>query len=130
MANPIATAMAEANFSAVHLEMRDIYAPNDPQFERYREGLRYSPDDRPEWFQNWTEFAGEVIDRGVAMRRARIVSEPVTEYIRYEHHVTFLNVAIGEQVRRLPRRLAADIALPGTDLWILVPPRSDRRPTA
>nr|BEK63886.1 hypothetical protein KPHV_11130 [Kitasatospora purpeofusca] len=118
MANPIAKAMAEAEFSAVHLEMRDNYTPNDPQLQRYREGLRYGPDDRPEWFQGWTAFAGEAIDRGVLMRRARIVSEPVTEYIRYEHHVTFLNVAIGEQVRWLPRRLAADIALPGTDLWM------------
>ncbi len=118
VANPIAKAMAEAEFSAVHLEMRDNYTPNDPQFQRYREGLRYGPEDRPEWFHGWTAFAGEAIDRGVAMRRARIVSEPVTEYIRFEHHVTFLNEAVGEQVRWLPRRLAADIALPGTDLWM------------
>lgn len=52
------------------------------------------------------------------MRRARIVSEPVTEYIRYEHDLTFANVAAGELVRWLPRRKAADIALPGTDLWM------------
>lgn len=58
------------------------------------------------------------MDRGVVLRRARIISEPVTEYIRYEHHVTFLNEAIGEQVRWLPRRLASDIALPGNDLWM------------
>lgn len=52
------------------------------------------------------------------MRRARIVSEPVTDYIRYEYDLTFANVAAGEQVRWLPRRKAADIPLPGTDLWM------------
>jgi hypothetical protein len=52
------------------------------------------------------------------MRRARIVSEPVTDYIRYEHDMTFANVAAGELVRWLPRRRAADIPLPGTDLWM------------
>jgi hypothetical protein len=52
------------------------------------------------------------------MRRARIVSEPVTDYIRYEYDVTFPNIAAGELVRWLPRRKAADIPLPGTDLWM------------
>ena len=52
------------------------------------------------------------------MRRARIVSEPVSEYIRFEHDVTYTNVAAGEEVRWLPRRLASDIALPGNDFWL------------
>jgi len=53
------------------------------------------------------------------MRRARIVSEPVTDYIRWEHAVTALNVGAGEQVRWLPRRHASDIALPGNDFWLI-----------
>lgn len=52
------------------------------------------------------------------MRRARIVSEPVTDYIKYEYDVTFPHVAAGELIRWLPRRKAADIPLPGTDLWM------------
>lgn len=54
----------------------------------------------------------------MVMRRARIVSEPVTEYIRYEHTLTVANIALGEQVRWLPRREASDIALPGNDFWL------------
>lgn len=53
------------------------------------------------------------------MRRARIVSEPVTDYIRWEHAVTPMNIEAGEQVRWLPRRRASDIALPGNDLWLI-----------
>ncbi len=54
------------------------------------------------------------------MRRARIVSEPVSEYIKYEYDVTERhNVAAGEEVRWLPRRRAADLALPGADCWLI-----------
>ncbi|MER6366647.1 DUF6879 family protein [Kitasatospora sp. NPDC001527] len=60
----------------------------------------------------------EAVGRGVAIRRARIVSEPVSDYIRYEYDVTFPNVVAGEQVRWLPRRRASDLALPGNDFWL------------
>ncbi|MFD5097412.1 DUF6879 family protein [Streptomyces albidochromogenes] len=55
----------------------------------------------------------------VVMRRARIVSEPVTDYIRYEHAITPLHLQAGEDVRWLPRRRASDISLPGNDFWLL-----------
>jgi len=47
------------------------------------------------------------------------VSEPVTEYIRYEYDVTAsLNLAAGEQVRWLPRQRASDLLVPGSDFWV------------
>jgi hypothetical protein len=52
------------------------------------------------------------------MRRARIVSEPTSDYIRYEYDGAFTNVAAGEQIRWLPRRRASAIALPGNDFWL------------
>lgn len=61
----------------------------------------------------------DAVARGVVMRRARIVSEPVTDYIRYEHAITPLNLQVGEDVRWLPRRRASDIPLPGNDFWLL-----------
>jgi hypothetical protein len=56
--------------------------------------------------------------RGVVIRRARIVSEPVTDYIRWEHEITSANVKAGEDVRWLPRRRASDLLLPGNDFWV------------
>lgn len=47
------------------------------------------------------------------------MSEPVSDYIRYEHAGTQVNIGAGEQVRWLPRRQASDIALPGNDFWLL-----------
>jgi hypothetical protein len=104
--------------SAVHLEMRDGYSRTDPMFTDWQAGFRYDPTDRASWWRPWLDLIVSLCARGVSVRRARIVSEPVSEYIRFEHDVTFMNVAAGEKVRWLPRRWASDIALPGNDFWV------------
>ncbi|MEV4947503.1 DUF6879 family protein [Streptomyces sp. NPDC053755] len=103
--------------SAVHLEMRDSYAPTD-RFEAWKRGERIDWDDRASWWHPYDQLITDTVARGVSIRRARIVSEPVTEYIRWEHYVTQANVTAGEDVRWLPRRRATDIALPGNDFWL------------
>ncbi|WHX19842.1 hypothetical protein QFW82_23725 [Streptomyces malaysiensis subsp. malaysiensis] len=109
--------LAETTRSAVHLEMRDSYY-NDPLFEAWKRGERIDWNDRSEW---WIPFYGHVADavaRGVRVRRARVVSEPVSDYIRWEHYVTKPNIDAGEEVRWLPRRGTTDLLLPGNDFWI------------
>jgi hypothetical protein len=110
-----------AQHSAVHLEMRDTYAVDGERdrIARWRAGHRIDPDDRASWWRPWHSLISETVARGVAVRRARIVSEPVSEYIRYEHSQTFKNILSGEQVRWLPRRRASDIPLPGNDFWLI-----------
>jgi hypothetical protein len=56
--------------------------------------------------------------RGVSVRRARIVSEPVTDYIRFEYEGTAAAIESGEDVRWLPRKRASRLALPGNDFWL------------
>ncbi|MGW1274574.1 DUF6879 family protein [Streptomyces sp. NPDC002491] len=117
---PFAELLAACQRSAVHLETRDVYGvvEEDEDFAAWRAGRRYDLDDRASW---WNSFHGTVRDavaRGVVVRRARVVSEPVSDYIRYEHSCTPQNIAAGEDVRWLPRRLASDVLLPGNDLWI------------
>jgi hypothetical protein len=101
--------------SAVHLELRDSYTPNDPNWRDWREGRRFDPAER---YRNWFDLTATTTARGVEVRRMRLVSEPVTDYIRFEYDVTAgLNIAAGEQVRWLPRRQAADLLVPGSDFW-------------
>ncbi|MFD4576286.1 DUF6879 family protein [Streptomyces sp. NPDC058417] len=110
-----------ARHSAVHLEMRDIYGvatEADPYKEWLRTGAADTDPDSAYW-RPWTELIRRTVARGVPVRRARIVSEPVSDYVRYEHAGTVVNVAAGEQVRWLPRRAASDIALPGNDFWLI-----------
>ncbi|GAA2652960.1 hypothetical protein GCM10010400_05820 [Streptomyces aculeolatus] len=109
--------LADAKQSAVHLEMRDRYFSN-PRFEAWQRGHRVDWEDRASWWRPFHDDVAAAVSRGVSMRRARVVSEPVTQYIRWEHYVTTANVKAGESVRWLPRRHTADLLLPGCDFWI------------
>lgn len=109
--------LAGATKSAVHLEMRDTYYGN-PRFEAWQNGARIDWSDRASWWRPFHQDIADAVSRGVVVRRARVVSEPVTEYIRWEHYVTRGNVEAGEQVRWLPRRRTADLLMPGCDFWI------------
>ncbi|WP_405889726.1 hypothetical protein OG427_06640 [Streptomyces sp. NBC_00133] len=112
--------LADCHRSAVHLEMRDAYAIGDEadEFEAWQSGHRTNWDDRESWWHPFYQAVSDAVARGVVVRRARVVCEPVTEYIRYEHYITHANVVAGEQVRWLPRRRATDIAFPGNDFWL------------
>ncbi|MGN5378867.1 DUF6879 family protein [Streptomyces lasalocidi] len=102
--------------SAVHLEMRDSYMKSDPAYIDWDAGAVIDPTER---WADWLALVSEATSRGVRVRRARIVSEPVSRYIRFEYEVTEgLNLAAGEEVRWLPRRRATGIALPGNDFWL------------
>ncbi|NUP74708.1 MAG: hypothetical protein HOQ07_08690 [Sinomonas sp.] len=108
---------ADTRVSAVHLEMRDGYILDDPAFIGWRETGRVDLDD--EESREWRALVREAVGRGVTVRRARIVSEPVSDYIRFEHAITAQhNIAAGEVVRWLPRRLTTSVALPGNDYWL------------
>ncbi|MFJ2631045.1 DUF6879 family protein [Streptomyces sp. NPDC087422] len=109
--------LAGAQRSAVHLETRDSYFTN-PRLEAWQKGERIDWDDRASWWQPFHDQIADAVARGVRVRRARVVSEPVTEYIRWEHYVTHSNVAAGEQVRWLSRRDAGGVLLPANDFWI------------
>lgn len=113
--------MKGATRSAVHLEMRDVYAVRDEaeDFARWQRTGQRDVDPASDYWKPWVELVGDALSRGIVMRRARIVSEPVTEYIRYEHAGTPVNLGAGELVRWLPRRQASDIALPGNDFWLI-----------
>ncbi|MFJ5097053.1 DUF6879 family protein [Streptomyces sp. NPDC088557] len=112
--------LAAARHSAVHLEMRDAYGVGDEaeDYERWRRTRRRDTDPGSAYWAPWVDLIRDTVARGVVVRRARIVSEPVTEYIRYEHAGTSVNLHAGELVRWLPRRQASDLALPGNDCWV------------
>ncbi|WP_435218801.1 DUF6879 family protein [Streptomyces sp. bgisy034] len=112
--------LAAAEQSAVHLEMRDSYGVGDEadDFEGWKRTGKRDVDPESAYWAPWVDLIRRTVARGVVVRRARIVSEPVTDYIRYEHAGTSVNIHAGEQVRWLPRRQASDIALPGNDCWV------------
>ncbi|MGW7517841.1 DUF6879 family protein [Streptomyces sp. NPDC054796] len=105
--------------SACHLEMRDHYAVAEEaaDIEKWRAG-KWGPEEDAASKAGWLELMRATAARGVRLRRARIISEPASEYIRFEHEGTPQNIEAGEDVRWLPRTRASGLALPGNDCWI------------
>jgi Family of unknown function (DUF6879) len=69
-------------------------------------------------WDDWIEPVSAAVERGVRMRRLRIVSEPVSDYIRWEHAINYGNIKAGEELRWLPRRHAYDLMVPVADFWM------------
>lgn len=116
----IAELMADCTRSAVHLELRDHYGtPEEAEdFDTWLRTGQLDTDPRsPDWAP-WVDLVSETVARGVTVRRARVISEPASDYIRYEHASTIVNLRAGELVRWLPRHLASGIALPDNDFWL------------
>jgi hypothetical protein len=105
---------------ALHLETRDVYAVKDEaeRFARFLEKGYRDHDAEAEERQSWMTMIQDATAAGKVFRRARIISEPVTGYIRYEWEGAGPNVEAGEEIKWLPRRLTSTIALPGNDFWL------------
>jgi hypothetical protein len=112
---PFSELIAATTVSAVHLEMRDAYTPDDQRFIDWLASRDLPESPNPQW----SNIVRAHTARGVRFRRARVVSEPLSDYIQYEHALTGpVNIAAGEAVRWLPRRRASDLCLPGNDFWV------------
>ncbi len=101
------------------LETLDYYdAPNE--HEPYARFLAGEPADLA-WREPWKRLVRDVRASGRIMQRVHVVTEPVSDYVRFELlHVYPANVEAGEDVRILSRaiaeRLSLDLAIPG-DFW-------------
>jgi hypothetical protein len=101
---------------AVHLEMRDAYgtAVELPHMARWAAG---EPDDLA-WLQGWCALLRAHAEEGRVVRRARVVSEPLSDYQRWSHSIALPMVQAGEDIRWVPRRLVSAVALPGNDFYL------------
>jgi hypothetical protein len=75
------------------------------------------PDDL-EWLQGWCATLREHMKAGKPVRRARIVSEPLSDYQRWSFCIAHPMVEAGEDIRWVPRRLVSSVALPGNDFYL------------
>ncbi|MEV5967787.1 DUF6879 family protein [Kribbella sp. NPDC051952] len=109
--------IASAKRSVAHLETRDSYGTSTeiPHIARWEAG---EPDDL-EWLQEWCATVREHVRNGHSVRRAKIVSEPLSQYQRWVYGVFGPMVEAGEDVRWVPRRLVSSIALPGNDCYVV-----------
>lgn len=101
---------------SVHLETRDAYgtAVELPYMAKWAAGEH----DDLEWLQGWCSTLREHVGAGRCVRRARIVSEPLSEYQRWSYSIAYPMVEAGEDIRWVPRRRVSSIAIPGNDFYL------------
>lgn len=101
---------------AIHLETRDAYGTEVelPHMAKWVDGR---PDDLA-WLAGWCAALREHTKAGRSVRRARIVSEPLSDYQRWSHSIAEPMVEAGEDIRWVPRRLVSSIPLPGNDFYL------------
>lgn len=105
---------------AFHLELRDNYHV-DSEDESYLRWKRGEPPDPGEFQRPWLQRVRQVAMSGKTVRRVRVITEPISEYIRFEYDGTPQNISAGEDIRWLPRNhVPKDIVFPleGLDWWL------------
>jgi hypothetical protein len=119
------TSIAEVDFdhllrtferSSVHLETRDAYgtAVELPYLAKWAAGEA----DDLSWLDDWCNTLRQHVAAGKAVRRARIVSEPLSDYQRWSYSIAHPMVDAGEDIRWVPRRLVSSIGIPGNDFYL------------
>jgi hypothetical protein len=87
----------------------------DP-WQRWREGVPVSAD--LDWLAPWLDDVREAARAGRRFERVRMLTEPLTEYLRWQMEVTPANVEAGEDIRVLPESEARSLDLPQDDFWL------------
>lgn len=98
--------------SFVHLETRDAYGTEveSPHFAKW---LRGEHDDLA-WLGWWLEMLRGHRSAGRSCRRARVVSEPLSDYQRWTVSHADVFVDAGEDIRYIARPRLVAVMLPGS----------------
>ena len=102
--------------SALKLETRDRYS-SPTEDESVRRFLAGEPPDLS-WLDYWFGLVRTATADGRRFARVRVVSEPLSDYKRFELTVARQTVAAGEDIRYLPRLRADALGIPAEDFWI------------
>jgi hypothetical protein len=103
--------------SAFRLERHPVYTmPGEAdELRRFREGEKPPAG----YHYGWLDTVAEAVRAGKTMRRVRVVTRPLSDYIRYEFEWGFVyNAAAGEDIRVLDLTGQPEPDLPDHDFWL------------
>jgi hypothetical protein len=95
-------------------ECQGDYAIDETALQRWRDG---QPPDMT-MKGPWLQYIREVIAAGKSFDRVRVLTEPLTEYLRWLLERTASNVAAGEDIRWIDQVSAADLGMPDYDFYL------------
>ncbi|PRX44707.1 hypothetical protein B0I33_111221 [Prauserella shujinwangii] len=100
--------------SAWRWECQGDYAVDEAKLQRWRDGL---PPDL-EAKRPWLDFIRDLTATGKSWQRVRMLTEPLTEYLRWLIEQTQVNIDAGEDIRWIPQRQAVELGMPGYDFYL------------
>ncbi|WP_017569822.1 DUF6879 family protein [Nocardiopsis halotolerans] len=102
------------------LEVRDRYdvSSEREEFEYWLRTGDLSLEKEHARTSAWHRNVRDARAAGKLWQRVRVVSEPLSDYIRWEHAATRFNLEAGEDIRWLPRHHPAVEKLPPRDFWL------------
>lgn len=102
--------------SAWRLESRSAYLVAEEQqpLRRYlNEGVLET-----DFLQGWLDDVRAATSAGRQFGRVRVLTDPLSDYLRWEMTVAGLNREAGEDIRVLSGAQAAELGLPDHDFWL------------
>lgn len=102
--------------TAFRLEVRESYnAPREVEsFRRFKAG---EPVDLS-WADTWYDMIRQATNEGRRFSRVRMVNVPLSDYSRFGLWAARRASEAGEDIRYLPRDVAARLDLPDHDYWL------------
>ena len=102
--------------SAWRWECQGVY--REPSEEQpLRQFLAGQPD--LDWFQGWLDRVRAWKAARQSIGRVRMLTDPLTDYLRFELSITPPAIEAGEDIRFLPAVQAAELGAPTEDYWLL-----------
>jgi hypothetical protein len=96
-------------------ECQGHYAVDDDELEQWRAGTaqRGDADDL-----RWRSYVQGLRQRGIPFERVRMLTDPLTDYLRWMLETTDWNIESGEDIRWIDQATAADFGMPTYDFYI------------
>jgi hypothetical protein len=110
-------ALTSVRHSAWRWECQAVYREPSEQepFRQFQQGEPVDLDFMSAWYAAITRQTAA----GRTYQRVRMLTDPLTEYLKFELSFTEQNIAAGEDVRVMPQSRARELDLPGDDFWLL-----------
>lgn len=102
-------------WSSWRWECQGYYASDEP---RLRLWLAGEPSRQDAGDQAWRSYIRGLRRRGVPFERVRMLTEPLTDYLRWMLATTTWNVESGEDIRWITAAAARDVGMPPYDFYL------------
>jgi hypothetical protein len=104
--------------SAWRWEAQGTYRQPDEvePWQRWRDGVPVASD--LDWLKPWLDDIRTATQAGKRFERVRVITDPPTEYLRWQMEVTPANIHAGEDIRVLSEAAAQRLDLPEHDFWL------------